>query len=1282
MNRIARVARTAHDLDHVNRLRFPSFQIVDLTLKAGAKTSKCHLPGGPKGAGSDDFHFVPEHETIEINYEIDDPFGVADGGKIEFFTRFDDTALWTLDLGGLGPDWVSHGKHSIKWDGRTVKPTAPQAATETVSGATHDLTALSPDKTLHADFPDGYMTIQHGPYKVRLTVSTSTEPELQKRPALAWTYFHILIKSIELVLGEKELVPAVTVDDDQHKRDEAVRKQIETDGGIPADTATVPRKVILTSNLFKTDANQMNDDTAFDVHKTMWGKGPNIPIVAKIRLAASDDVEVKIDETPKGAVALGKAKFLWDWEDPAETFTQGGKPKDFITAATDYYKATTGPKGDNCHLDRGGKRGTGADAVFPKQDGYAANATLTNGKFPFKVDVAGTRTWASLSEGWTSGKLKGCTGAVFQPSRMGGDDYVLQVYLAYDKSAKDKLALDADTQPLVTPAVIKKKTGRFQVWRQVDIARYVRKNSSITDFSTEFGTAATDYEVAYTILKDLTGTDDKYLVTEHKNPVAGSSAIDYNALCERALLDRNQWIFNEHIVSDAAADHSSVNAAFKLRTYEDMVKRAHTVLNDGFTSGYNITAIARTAGVVTVEVGPNHGFEVDDRIYIDSVHATDFDGEYKVSGTTADGVTYADARADASPAAGTGAIYFQPAERDLRAVAARTSSTVKQMAWELGTASLPAPTSTPVVNIDPAPVVFRLKGIATLQTTAPHGLSAGDDIAVTGVGDSSFDGTFKVKETKSTTEITVENTGPTAASGGGEIGASRLLTPAVTKRALANGMATITMASAHGLAVGDKVKIEGVTPAEFNGDFEVKTKTPTEFTVENDAFKIPEAASGGTIVNITPAAPVTAGISKVARAGAEATFTTGAPHGLEAGKKVRVAGVATAGFNGEYTLKSRTDTSFTVDCAGDDLGETAATGTITNITTPPPVPGLTRVALSAGVATFTTGTAHGLEVGMKVRIAGATPSGLNGEYLVKTKTDTTFTADCKAGDRPVANSSGKVTKTVKLTIAAAKAAGAEKTAAGCTVRTTTDHGYSLNDSVVISGVGAPSMNGTFRIKSVPTTKSFTIDQGGDDVMSGGGTVQITDDEEMARLGLTQTWLKDWKFDTVVQYSKNMNFKMPGTQLVSLLQLMAGGKTGAGKDGVTIMHFDNVHSIVAEVESASPRPADYRDMIYLLGEAIDVTDANRNRCAFVFYRSDVQTFVHEVGHHLFLPHAKYPTTGNNIPGGSQENRHDDDDERCIMSYNHPTNKFCGLCQLRLRGWTALQLKKDDADNKKP
>ena len=64
--------------------------------------------------------------------------------------------------------------------------------------------------------------------------------------------------------------------------------------------------------------------------------------------------------------------------------------------------------------------------------------------------------------------------------------------------------------------------------------------------------------------------------------------------------------------------------------------------------------------------------------------------------------------------------------------------------------------------------------------------------------------------------------------------------------------------------------------------------------------------------------------------------------------------------------------------------------------------------------------------------------------------------------------------------------------------------------------------------------------------------------------------------------------------------------------------------------------------------------------------------------MFLPHA--PTAGGFI-----RDRHDETDGNCMMSYSRPRPSFCGLCQLRLRGWTVggpAPLSKTPADNKKP
>jgi len=125
MERSATIARTnlADGETNVNRLRVPQFGIVSLCLSTPAKASKTYLQPGAKAPapGADDFHFVPDKETIRIEYEMDDQGAIVDEGRLELFGRFDDDPLWTLDLEKLGPTWLSHGKHEVKWDGRIVK---------------------------------------------------------------------------------------------------------------------------------------------------------------------------------------------------------------------------------------------------------------------------------------------------------------------------------------------------------------------------------------------------------------------------------------------------------------------------------------------------------------------------------------------------------------------------------------------------------------------------------------------------------------------------------------------------------------------------------------------------------------------------------------------------------------------------------------------------------------------------------------------------------------------------------------------------------------------------------------------------------------------------------------------------------------------------------------------------------------------------------------------------------------------------------------------------------
>lgn len=131
------------------------------------------------------------------------------------------------------------------------------------------------------------------------------------------------------------------------------------------------------------------------------------------------------------------------------------------------------------------------------------------------------------------------------------------------------------------------------------------------------------------------------------------------------------------------------------------------------------------------------------------------------------------------------------------------------------------------------------------------------------------------------------------------------------------------------------------------------------------------------------------------------------------------------------------------------------------------------------------------------------------------------------------------------------------------------------------------------------------------------------------------------------------------------------------DGVTIIQFDGTDSLVPTATGT------------INGFAPTFTTSGRNKCAFIQYRTVYtgnsntmeQTISHEIGHHMFLPHAPLPAA--NLPGGAEADAHDKDDLHCLMGYDYTAErKFCGKCLLRMRGWDHTKLDKDGTANKKP
>jgi hypothetical protein len=120
--------------------------------------------------------------------------------------------------------------------------------------------------------------------------------------------------------------------------------------------------------------------------------------------------------------------------------------------------------------------------------------------------------------------------------------------------------------------------------------------------------------------------------------------------------------------------------------------------------------------------------------------------------------------------------------------------------------------------------------LVTITTSAPHGLSAGQLVTISGVGVAGYNGTFPVVSVPNATQFTYAvGASGLAASGGGTA---------------ASATSTIQTVAAHGLAVGQLVTTAGIGVPGYNGTFQITAvpdATHFSFTAATGGL----AASGG-----------------------------------------------------------------------------------------------------------------------------------------------------------------------------------------------------------------------------------------------------------------------------------------------------------------------------------------------------------------------------------------------------------------------------------------------------
>jgi hypothetical protein len=418
---------------------------LELAGAGGARSTGWTAHDEPPAADAEsDFWLASGAETVKISYTLEDPEDRADEAVLELFVLDDDGDELVLWRRPLTDDERTAGDHELDWDGQVD-----------VSGA----------------LPEGFVTVLRSPYTLRLRLRGLGEAD----PSEASTRFWVDVAAIELELGDRAVLDR-----------ELDRALYDTLGGsLPAPGQT--KQVLLVSNLFKTRDLDMEDDTLFTAYEELWGSGPQIPVFATVKVKGSDGAAVV---APR---ALAGVPIAWEWLDVAkDTSTHHAAAKTFLDAALDFDKDLTEPAGNNCHVDYGGKRGPGAKPVFPEQTGYAPQASLDAGRFPFKVERYVERANVARSYAWTDGAVAGKTGVIFEPSRMAGDAWSLRVFPFRD------LGEDGPA-----PGAMQASTGVFETWRELHVVEYLKKNASITDVAIPVFQAY--YDAAHVKIVDKSG---------------------------------------------------------------------------------------------------------------------------------------------------------------------------------------------------------------------------------------------------------------------------------------------------------------------------------------------------------------------------------------------------------------------------------------------------------------------------------------------------------------------------------------------------------------------------------------------------------------------------------------------------------------------------------------------------------------------------------------------------------------------------------------------------------
>ena len=247
----------------------------------------------------------------------------------------------------------------------------------------------------------------------------------------------------------------------------------------------------------------------------------------------------------------------------------------------------------------------------------------------------------------------------------------------------------------------------------------------------------------------------------------------------------------------------------------------------------------RAGNVVTITTTSAHGLSPGQSVTIAGVSDTSFNGTFTIT-TVPSTTTFTYAQTGADATSGGGTVSASTVKWSVNGVDGgnATFGTISTTGFYSAPASLPPATTATIASNG----AVRSNNVVTITTTAAHNFVVGQVVTISGVTDTSFNGTFAIATAPSSTTFTYSQTASNATSGGGTVSSTAVQVKA-TSVADTTKSDTATVSLESGISINVSPKTATVGTGEMFQFF----KTVTGSSNTNVTWAVTGGSTNGTI---------------------------------------------------------------------------------------------------------------------------------------------------------------------------------------------------------------------------------------------------------------------------------------------------------------------------------------------------------------------------------------------------------------------------------------------------